>query len=160
MPDPRIFTTNDRDSNIAGKKYDLDYITSPVFINGASGATGSATNFVLGTAKASGILQGFYITVNGPALSASGFISGSISATCRINSAAALASLPAVAGPASASGGFAWRVISGAVDPNSARVVPGDLITGDYVCQSGGSAAAGAAATGFTMTAILRYDAV
>ena len=158
----REFTTNDRDTTQGGKIYHYEYVAFQPFVNATSAATGSATLVLptTGVVKASGEVCGFVINVNGPALSASGFVSATISANLRINSVSCLTVLPGVSGPASASAGFAFRTISGTVNPASARVNPGDQITLDYNCQSGGSAAAGAAAIGFSAFAIVRYDAV
>lgn len=160
MPQLRVFTTNDRNVTIGGKKYDLDFLYEPIYANAASAATGSGTNVNYGLAKASGILLGFWFAAKGPATSASGFISATLSANIRINSVSALLTLPGVAGPASISAANSYRVISGIVNPASARVNPGDLITVDYTNESGGSAAANLAASQFNVVAVLAYEAV
>jgi hypothetical protein len=105
-----------------------------------------------------------------PAVSASGFVSGTATAQVRINSNAIMSTQPAIAMAGSA--GQAYRVAtqfvsgiasglvtSGIVNAASAAITAGDQISVDITANSAGSAAAGAAGKGFYGVITYRYKA-
>ena len=129
-----------------------------------AGAACSATLVPLGIAKANGVISNVYIGVVLPAVSASGFVSGTVDANVNINSAAVCATGPSIlmAGSAGAavrkntlSGGGVSAVLTAA----SAVFSAGDQISLDFNSRSVGSAAAGAAGKGFYAAVTLRYAA-
>lgn len=163
----RLISTND-----STKSYDFD---EEVFTfgqaNGTSALTGSADHVVAFVAKRPGrVVDVFFRAV--PALSASGFVSGSLSANVRINSVSALSTLPAILGPVGSAGVAVAKAtnlggtsaagnpgpISAVVNSASANFSAGDLVTVDWNLNSAGSAAAGAAGTGFVGTLVVRYS--
>lgn len=106
-----------------------------------------------------------------PAVSASGFVSGTTTATVRINSVAIMSTAPAIAMAGSA--GQAYRVAtaftsgiasglvtSGVVNAASAAFNAGDQISVDMTANSAGSAAAGAAGKGLYGYIKYRFKAV
>lgn len=104
------------------------------------------------------------IGVVAPALSASGFVSGTVDATLRINSAAVCSTDPSIpmAGSAGAVGRKSTNAgggVSAVVNPVSATFSKGDQLSLDYNARSVGSAAAGSAGVGFYATFRVRYDA-
>lgn len=120
-------------------------------------------------APASGRITDFYIGIAQPALSASGFVSGNVSAGLRINSVSILSTAPAITGPVATSalcvrqktygGTSAANLVSGVVNAASAAFAPGDMISVDYATVSGGSAAAGAPGKGLYVGIKVRYEA-
>lgn len=129
----------------------------------------SASNVpIAGPMKANGRIIGFTIGVVANALSASGFVSGSVSAQVNVNSANAVSTNPAITvGATSAAIGrkFSDKVgdancQAAVLNPLSANFSTGDQISISYQLQSGGSAAAGAAGTGFYARVTVRYAAV
>lgn len=127
----------------------------------------SAAVIPLFQAAGSGRISDFQIGVVLPAVSASGFVSGTVDATLRINSVACLSTNPsiAMAGSAGQAARIATNVsgalaVSGVVNVASGAVVPGDQVQMDYNARSVGSAAAGAAGKGFYATVTFRPKAV
>ena len=127
----------------------------------------SGTRFSLGQVPRSGKIGQFEIGVVAPAVSASGFVSGTVGATLRVNSAAVCSTDPTInmAGSAGAavrttSITSAAGVVPAAINTASAAVNKGDQVAIDYNARSVGSAAAGAAGVGFYATVTVRYDAI
>ncbi len=158
----RQFLSNDADS--AG--YDEHYQTFG-FANESSAHTGSATLIpLLGPVDKHGRILEVVLGVARPALSASGFVSGTVEADVNINSATCLSTKPSIAMVAtsalavrratnvSAAGGTA-----AVVNLASAKFSAGDQISISYNARSVGSAAAGAAGIGFYVRVKYRYGA-
>jgi len=130
-----------------------------------SAHTGSAQNVMLGVARASGRVVDFFFAVGNMALSASGFVSGNVSATLRINSVAVLSTPPVLAGPVATSAAVVHLATnkgggtSAIVNSASGAFTPGDFFSIDYDLNSAGSAAAGSAGKGFIAGVTVRYSA-
>lgn len=162
----RIYLSNDTAQG--GIFYDEDVFFFNALANetSAHGAS-AATVQVAGPMKANGKIYDFVIGVVNPALSASGFVSGSVSAQVRINSASVCTTVPSIV-VATVSGAVTRK----ATNQNVSGVTPavlgataalfsaGDMISIDYQAQSGGSAAAGAAGKGLYGMIRVRYNAV
>jgi len=137
------------------------------FVSETSVHGNSGTRFSLGQVPRSGKIVQFEIGVVAPAVSASGFVSGTVGATLRVNSAAVCSTDPTIdmAGSAGAavrktSITSATGVIPAAINVASAAFNKGDDLAIDYNARSVGSAAAGAAGVGFYATVRVRYDAI
>jgi hypothetical protein len=133
--------------------------------NESSALTGSATLVPLGIAKKAGRIADVFIGVGTPAVSASGFVSGTVDVQARVNSAAVMSTLPSIvmAGSAGAAGRKATNNgggVSGVVNQASAAVAKGGMISIDYNARSVGSAAAGSAGTGLYVGVVVRYEAI
>ncbi len=133
--------------------------------NESSALTGSAIQVPAGIMKKPGRINNVFIGVGTPAVSASGFVSGTVDAQVRINSAAVLATLPAITmvGSAGAAGRRATNLgggTSAVVNQASAAFSAGAMISIDYNLRSVGSAAATAAGTGFYAGVVVRYETV
>lgn len=164
----RIFLSNDATSSAqSGTENDEEvFILNPVVNETSALANTTVTLAQLTTAKKNGRVVEFWIgTAVGPAVSASGFVSGSLSANLRINSVSCLSTLPAIVGPATSAGAAGRKTtnagggVSGVVNAASGVFSAGDQFAVDYVWQSAGSAAAGAAAAGFYVGMTVRYAA-
>lgn len=129
------------------------------FVSETSVHGNSGTRYAMGvwpTTATSGRIVDFGIGIVAPATSASGFVSGTVDATLRVNSNAVCSTVPAInmAGSAGQSARIATNqsnalATSGIVNTASAVVNPGDEISLDWNARSVGSAAAGAAGVGF-----------
>lgn len=135
------------------------------FASETSAHTGSATLVPVKVTHRAGRVMGAFIGVAAPAVSASGFVSGTVDAGVRINSAVVLSTNPAIVMVASTS--LATRKSTNAgggtsavVNANSAAFVAGAQISIDWNARSAGSAAAGAAGAGLYVGVLLRYDSV
>ena len=162
MPD-RIFLSND--STITGGGIEADEeVFFFSFANESSAHTGSAINVPLANAKANGRIVDVWIATVAQAVSASGFVSGTVDATAKINSATVLSTNPAIAMVGSAGAVARKTTLTGGgtsavVNVASANFSAGDAITIDWNARSVGSAAAGAAGTGLTVGVKVRYAA-
>lgn len=161
----RIFLSNDAGSQ-GGIYWDEDVFTF-AYAGTTSVHGASASNVSLaGPMKANGIIQEFIIGVTNPALSASGFVSGSISANVKINGVSALTTLPSIA-VATVSGAVTFKatnqnvsgVVPAVVSPTLGVFSAGNFISIDTRTETAGSAAAGAAGTGLFVTCRVRYFA-
>ncbi|CAB4142932.1 hypothetical protein UFOVP434_52 [uncultured Caudovirales phage] len=130
--------------------------------HGISGAT-----IPVGIMKKPGRIAAAFVGVGTPAVSASGFVSGTVDAQVRINSATVMSTLPsiAMAGSAGQAGRRATNfggagVTSGVVNQASAAFSAGAMISIDYNARSVGSAAATAAGTGVYVGVLVRYEAI
>ena len=120
------------------------------------------------TAPHAGQIVDCYIALAQTAVSASGFVSGTANANVRINSATCLSTVPSIAMASASAANNRTRtnaggngvVTSAVVNAASAAFVKGDQISVDYGFLSAGSAAAGLASTGLTVTVVVRYTAV
>lgn len=140
------------------------------FVSETSVHGNSVARMALGVwpfAATSGKIIDFGIGVVAPATSASGFVSGTVNATLRVNSGAVCSTNPSITMATSA--GQAVRVntfastaanqalaISAIVNAASAQINPGDQIAMDYNAVSVGSAAAGAAGVGLYAYVLVR----
>ncbi len=172
MADRKILSN---DTVTAPSKQGLVYNEEIFTFNQASetsALTGSA-KAPLFIAKQNGRIVDVVIGVVAPAVSASGFVSGTVTADATINSAAVCSTVPTIYGPVT-SAGAATRKVTNAVSasaagnpaPTSAVVnlassyfSTGDQIALSYNLQSGGSAAAGTAGAGFYGQIRVRYAA-
>lgn len=162
----RLFIGNDA---VTGYGYDEKIITFPVLANESSAHVTSANTLVpIWTAPANGRVMDFYISVVNVALSASGFVSGTVSADLRRNSASVLSTVPAITGPVATSalvvrqctlGPSAANLQSAIVNAQSANFSAGDQFAINWTMQSGASAAAGAAGKGFVVSMKVRMAA-
>ncbi len=157
-----LFLSNDA----AGFAY-LEETFTYNFVSETSVHGNSGTRFSLGQVPRSGKIVQFEIGVVAPAVSASGFVSGTVGATLRVNSAAVCSTDPTIdmAGSAGAavrktSITSAAGIVPAAINAASAAVNKGDQLALDFNARSVGSAAAGAAGVGFYATVKVRYDAV
>lgn len=147
-----------------------------LFINLASESSAlalSAIQVPAGIMKKAGRVVAAFIGVGAPSVSASGYVSGTVDANVRINSALVLSTAPAIhmAGSAGQVGRRATNIagqvgqsaaavsaVSGVVNQASAAFSAGAMISIDYNLRSMGSAAAGAAGTGFYVGVVVRYE--
>jgi len=163
----RLISTND-----AWKSYDYDEeVFTFGLANATSANTGSAQHVISFVAKRHGRISDFYIRAV-PAVSASGFVSANLTANVRINSVSALSTLPVIDGPVGSAGAATAKAtnvggtsaagnpgpVSAVINSASANFSAGDLVSIEYNLQSGGSAAAGTAGTGFAGTIVVRYS--
>lgn len=161
MANSEIFLSN----STAGYDYDEE-VFSFAFANETSvHGTSAAVNSLVGPMKRAGKISEVSIGVVKPATSASGFVSGTVTATMRINSAAVCSTDPAIvmagsAGQAIRTNTNASGGTSAVINPASAAFAKGDQLQYDFNARSVGSAAAGAAGTGFYLSVVVRYDAV
>lgn len=140
--------------------------------NATSANTGSAQHVIAFVAKKPGRISDFYIRAV-PAVSASGFVSANLTANVRINSVSALSTLPVIDGPVGSAGAATAKAtnvggtsaagnpapVSAVINSASANFSAGDLVSIEYSLQSGGSAAAGTAGSGFAGVIVVRYAA-
>lgn len=164
MPTSQLFLSNDAVGTQFGEE---------IFrVNLASTTSATATSAVsipAAVATKNGKIVGAWVALNNPALSASGFVSGTVSLTPRINSVAAFSIVPSIDMVATSAlvvrtntltAASAAGVVKGTINPLSAQFSAGDTISFDYNMTSAGSAAAGFAGAGFIGAITVRYDAV
>lgn len=158
----RVFLSNEAD---VGSHYDEEMFTWAFDRESSAHGNSGTMIAVAGPMKGTGEIVDFYIGVTRIAVSTSGFISGTVDAQLRINSAACLSTQPAITGPV-ASAGVAVRAatnaaggISAVVNSASAAFIAGDMIAIDYDCESGASNAASQSGTGFYAAVKVRYTA-
>ena len=160
----RLLLSNDSTVSGGGIQPDEEVLFFMWANESSAHGTLSATLVPVGIAKANGVISDVYIGVVLPAVSASGFVSGTTEAQVNINSAAVLSTLAAInmAGSAGAavrkatnSGGGVSAIITTA----SAVFSAGDQISLNYDSRSVGSAAAGAAGKGLYAAVTVRYAA-
>ena len=130
----------------------------------------------LGPMPANGRVVDFQIHVNAPAVSGSGFVSGTVDALLRLNSANIMTTNPSIsmAGSASAvwpngtatnraqsasAAGIVF-VTSGVINGASAAFSAGDYLSIDWNARSVGSGAPTSAGTGLRAYVVVRYTAV
>lgn len=162
----KLFLSNDA---TRGYGFDVKYITLPILVNESSGHVTSANTLVpLFTIPANSRVVDFFIDTVQVALSASGFVSGTISADLRRNSASILSTVPAITGPVATSalcvrqctlGPSAANIVSAVVNQNSALCSAGDQLAVNWTMQSGASAVPGSGGKGFKATVVLRMSA-
>jgi hypothetical protein len=136
-------------------------------LNDTSAHGNSAGNMAIGPAvNFSGRVVDFGIFVTKQAVSASGFMSGTIDALVRLNSASITSTnptIPMVSGSATQQAAVATYVSGGfnggtscVINNNSAVFSPGNYISFDYNARSVGSGAAAAAGTGLRVYVKIR----
>lgn len=166
----RIFLSNDTATsspNIAGYQYDEE--TFQISVNETSvhgGANFSAITQGMFIAKANGTVVDVFLGVVNPALSASGFVSGTVNGTVRINSVDVCSTDPKIDMVATSAGVVraatnkgSTGATSAVVNAASAAFSTGDQICYEYNTRSVGSAAAGAAGKGLYLGVVVRYSA-
>jgi hypothetical protein len=161
-PSALVFLSNDA----AGYSFEEAEFTYDFASETSVHGNSAAVIGIAGPMKRAGKIVDVAIGVVRPATSASGFVSGTVTATMRINSAAVCSTDPAI--PMAGSAGQAVRVstnsstvaTSAVVNAASAAFAQGAQLQFDYNARSVGSAAAGATGTGFSLTCRVRYDAV
>ena len=160
-------------SNDAWISYDYDEELFGPFgvVNATSANTGSAEHVIAFVAKRPGRIKDFFIRAV-PAVSASGFVSAKLTANVLINSVSALSTLPVIDGPVGSAGAGTAKATnvggtsaagnpaptSAVINSASANFSAGDVVTVLYTLQSGGSAAAGTAGSGFAGMILVRYS--
>lgn len=159
----RLFLSND--STVSGGGIQPD---EEIFFFGqaseTSALTGSATLVPLTIAKSNGVISNVIIGVALPGVSASGWVSGTVDATVRINSAAVCSTNPSIAmagsaGQATRKNTLTGGGVSAVINTASAAFSAGDQISVDWNARSVGSAAATAAGQGFTGAVVVRWAA-
>lgn len=171
----RVTLSNDFTyAQLPGEVYDDKYMSTNFLINETSAHGSSAAVQEGFLARYNGHIVDFQIGVVTPAVSASGFVSGTAEAQPRINSVAVMSTVPSIAMAPSA--GQAGRfttfggnqslsaatstLVSGVVNAASAQFSAGDMIAYDWNARSVGSAAAGAAGKGLYSVLTVRYYAL
>ncbi len=128
----------------------------------------SGTTVQLGIVNASGRVYDFQLGIVNPALSASGYVSGTVDCDLLVNGASIMSTKPAFAMVAtsalvvrqSTNGTSAANITFPIINTASAAVVPGDQICVTFNARSNGSAAAGFAGHGLVGYALIRPAAV
>lgn len=128
----------------------------------------SATLVALaGPLPGTGYISDVVLGVVRPALSASGFVSGTITGDVLINSATCLSTLPKILVATTSAQAIRQNTDNGgalvtaaAINPLSSGFSNGAQLAINYNAQSGGSAAAGAAGVGLYLRVTVRYNAV
>lgn len=166
----RLFLSNDSTVSGGGIQPDEEIFTFS-FANESSVAVHSAQTLLpVGIAKAAGVISDVFVGVVLPAVSASGFVSGTVGVQANINSAAvcstsAKINMAGSAGqavrvatnmPSNAASGL---VTSAVINTASAAFSAGDMISINLDTFSVGSAAAGAAGKGLYAGVVVRYNA-
>lgn len=136
----------------------------------AATAATSAIIVPLLVAAHPGVIQDVVVAVAQTAVSASGFVSGTVLANARINSATVCSTQPSIPMAAASAASNRSRTNNGAtslattvsavVNAASAAFLKGDQISIDYGVTSAGSAAAGLGVTGVQVGVVVRYNAV
>jgi hypothetical protein len=136
----------------------------------AATATTSAQIVPLFQAPHPGTIVDVYVGCAQTPVSASGFVSGTILANARINSATVCSTQPSIPMAAASAASNRSRTnnsttslastVSAVVNAASASFLKGDQISIDYGVTSAGSAAAGLGATGIYVGVIARFNAV
>lgn len=167
----RIVLTNDSTSSGGGIHADEQMFFYDPMVNETSAATAatSAQLVPLFIAKAPGRITDCFVAVAQTAVSASGFVSGTVNANVRVNSAVALSTQPSIPMAAASAASNRSRTnnsttslattVSAVVNVASASFLQGDQISIDYGVTSAGSAAAGLGVTGVSVGVIVRYNA-
>ena len=160
----RLLLSNDSTVSGGGIQPDEEVLFFSWAGESSAHGTLSATLVPLGVAKANGVISDVFIGVVLPAVSASGFVSGTTEAQVNINSAAVCSTVPLInmagsAGQAVRKSTNAGGGTSAVVNVASATFSAGDQISIDYNSRSVGSAAAGAAGKGFFAAVVVRYAA-
>jgi hypothetical protein len=159
----RLFLSNDSTVSGGGIEYDEELVFfGTASETSAHGASALQVGSVI--AKGNGTIVDLVVGVSLPAVSASGFVSGTTLADVRINSAVVCSTQPSI--PMAGSAGAAARKctlagggVSAVINANSAAFSAGDMISIDWNAVSVGSAAAGAAGKGVSGYVKLRYNA-
>ncbi len=167
----RIVLTNDSTSSGGGIHSDEQMFFYNPQVNETSAATGatSAQLVPLFIAKAPGRISDCFVAVTQTAVSASGFVSGTVNANVRINSVAVLSTQPSIPMAAASAANNRSRTnnsttslaatVSAVVNVASANFVAGDQISIDYGVISAGSAAAGLGVQCPSVGVLVRYQA-
>lgn len=151
--------------------YDEDKYFVPLLLNDTSVHGTAAVTLVAagGPVKQKGRVIDFRIGVARMAVSASGFISATVSANLRINSVSCLSTLPGVLGPVLSAAALtrvntnncsAGNGTSAIINTASAAFSAGDTFQIDWTAGSAGSAAAAQTGTGLYAEITVRYGAL
>lgn len=171
MANDRIFLSNDSTSSGGGIHPHTEQFDYSPMVSETSAATAatSAQIVPLFVAKEAGRVTNAWIGVAQTAVSASGFVSGTVNMNVRINSAVILSTQAAIPMAAASAANNRSRTnnsttslaatVSAVVNAASASFVAGDMISIDYGVTSAGSAAAGLPVTGLNLAVNVRYNA-
>lgn len=151
--------------------YEEPYFYNPqVSETSAATAATSAIIVPLFIAPHPGVIVDVFVGVAQTAVSASGFVSGTVLANARINSAVVCSTQPSIPMAAASAASNRSRTnnsttslaatVSAVVNAASATFNKGDQISIDYGVTSAGSAAAGLGTTGVSVGVIARFTAV
>lgn len=154
-----------------GIVYDADRFFVPLLLNDTSAHGTAAVSLQAGAGPmgTTGRVVDFRIGVARIAVSASGFISATVSANLRINSVSCLSTLPGLLGPVTSSNSAirastnkcsAGNGTSAVVNSASAVFSAGDTFQIDWTANSAGSAAATQSGTGLYAEIVVRYAAL
>lgn len=167
----RLLLSNDSTLGV-GYHFDDRYVSFNPLANETSvhGNSAAVVQVFTVPAGASGTIVDFQIGVVTAAISASGWVSGTVDVTPRINSFAVMSTVPAIL--MAGSTGQAGRVFtgvssvlnqalctSGIVNAASNAFSADDQISYDYNARSVGSAAAGTSGKGLYAVLVARYNA-
>lgn len=167
----RLYLSNDNYTSTnpnGGWNFDEEVFSFNVLANESSGQVTSANTLQpLFTAPNNGRIVDFWIGVTTIGVSASGFVSGTLSAQININSAAVCSTVPAIVGPSTSANsvrgctcnGPNSAFVSSVVNAASAQFSAGDQISLNWTMQSGNSGTVVKAGTGFVVGWKVRYDA-
>lgn len=171
MATDRILLSNDSTSSGGGIHQDeQEFVYNPA-VSETSAATGATSAILvpLFIAKAPGRVTDIFVAVAQTAVSASGFVSGTVNADVRINSASITSTKPSIPVAAASAAQNRSRTnnstnslavtVSAVINGNSSHFAQGDQISIDYGVLSGGSAAAGVGSTVPSIGVLVRYDA-
>lgn len=163
IPPDEIVLSNDA----AGYRFDTKFIYQGFASeSSAHGASTTLTEVFMVPNGYSGEITDIQLGVVLPAVSASGFVSGTVDATLRINSVAICSTNPSIAMAGSAGQaartttmgtGTVGLITSGQVNTASASFVAGDQISVDMNARSVGSGAATAAGKGLFLAIKYRF---
>lgn len=158
----RIYLSNDADGqNFVEDEFHYSWVSE----TSAHGLSATLLS-LCGPMTADGEIVDVVLGVVRPALSASGFVSGTVDFDVKINSATCLSVLPAIAMVATSAtavrvntNGTAAAATPATINTGSNRFSAGDQICVNYNARSVGSAAAGAAGIGLYAVVKVRYNA-
>lgn len=171
MANDRFYLSNDSTSSGGGIHADSEefFYNPQVSETSAATAATSAQIVPLFIAKGPGRVKDVFVAVAQTAVSASGFVSGTVNANVRINSVTVCSTQPAIPMAAASAASNRSRTnnsttslattVSAVINQNSATFVQGDQISIDYGVTSAGSAAAGLPVTGVSVGVVVRYTA-
>ena len=162
MPTSRIYLSNDADGQ--------NYVEESLYFTWVSETSVHGTSATLislaGPMTNDGEIVDVVLGVVRPALSASGFVSGTVNFDVKINSATCLSVLPAIAMAATSAqairtntNGTTTLTTPAVLNQGSNKFSAGDQICINWNAVSVGSAAAGAAGIGLYATVKVRYNA-
>src|SRR5215475_9508627 len=146
----RLLLSNDAVGTTAMDNYAVSYLDALLFDTSAHGVSASAIQAWIGPMMNNGHIVDFFLGVARPAISASGFISGTVDAAVYINSAQVLSTNPSIPMLAASAGLYAgyntrgvlasalWSGTSAVVNNASSFFSAGDFIAATWNARSVG----------------------